>query len=414
MKVLYITQYFSSKPMHASTVTTYEIVKRLSERGHDVGVISASRPTLLTVYSENPKKPSEMELIPVPKFDARWYDGFATLFSHTFLHLPLIANALLLNQLYEKFDVIISMYHPTHLATVSAYLLSRILKLPLVVKIHDFYYLPFPGEAWEPSLARRIYNVSLGELNMYVLKRSNIILAQGMELIEFAMREGVDEEKMILFPNGVDTSVVVPGKESRQLRYKLGLDGKSVILFLGGLYWDRHPELLVEALPKIVHETENVMVLFVGEGPEKSKLFNLSRRLSVSNFVKFIGGVEHSVARKFISLADVAVGPLTISPYPSFYSGIPLSVLEYMAAEKPVITCRGGVSKSLVIDGYNGIVLNPGDVSGLSSSLIKLIKDPGLSKSIGRNARKHVEKLYSWDILIARLDKVLNSLVPAD
>jgi len=130
--------------------------------------------------------------------------------------------------------------------------------------------------------------------------------------------------------------------------------------------------------------------------------------------VKFVGNVEHSVVQEFISLADVAVGPLTLSPYPSFYAGIPLSVLEYMAAEKPVVVCRGAVSKSLVIDGYNGIVVNPGDVNGLSSSVVKLIKNPELSKSIGRHARRHIEKIYSWDVLITRLDKVLNSLVSAD
>jgi len=414
MKVLYVTQYFSSKPTHASTVTTYEIVKRLSERGHDVSVISAHSPALATVYRENAKQPSTIGLTPSLRFSARWYNGFTTLFTHTLAHVPLIANALFVNQFHEKFDVIISMYHPTHLATISAYLLACILKLPLVVKIHDFYYLPLPGDVWEPNLTRRIYNVVLGELNMRVLKRSSAILAQGWELIEAAKREGVNEEKLILFPNGVDTEVFRPRKESSRLRNELGLDDKSVILFLGGLYRGRHPELMVKALPRIIRETEDAVVLFVGEGPEKSKLFSLVRRLGVTDSVKFLGGVDHSVVHEFISLAEVTVGPLTVTPYPSFFAGIPLSVLEYMAAEKPVIASRGGVSESLLIDGYNGVLFNPGDVNGLSLSVVKLIKNPELSNSMGRNARKHIEKLYSWDILIARLEKVLDSLISAD
>jgi len=291
---------------------------------------------------------------------------------------------------------------------VSAYLLSRILNLPLVAKIHDFIV-----EAWEPFTIKRIYNVVLGDLNLHVLKRSSAILVQSQELMNVAKRDGVDEEKMIFFPNGVDTGIFRSGIKSNKLRKRLGLDGKTVILFLGGLYRGRHPELLVKALPDIIREAEDLVVLFVGEGTEKPKLLSLVRRLGVSNFVKFVGSVEHSVAHKFVSLADVAVGPLTITSFPSIYGATPLTVLENMACEKPVIVCRGAVSESLVIDGYNGIVLNPGDVSELSAAVVNLIRDQKLSKSIGRNARRHIETVYSWDVLITRLERVLSSLVSA-
>jgi len=409
VKVLYVTQYFSSKPMHGSTVTTYEIVKRLSERGHDVSVISAHSPTLTRVYKKNAKQPVNIVLPPNLRFGAKWYDGFTTLFTHTLAHVPLIANALIVNQFYEKFDVVMSMYHPSHLATVSAYLVSRILKLPLVAKIHDLIV-----EAWEPLTIKRIYNVVLGDLNLRLLKRSNAILVQSQELMNVAKREGVNEEKMVFFPNGVDTSIFRPNMEFSRLRGKLGLDGKTVILFLGGLYRGRHPELLVKALPDIIREAEDLVVLFVGEGTEKPKLLSLVRHLGVSNFVKFVGSVEHSVAHKFVSLADVAVGPLTITSFPSIYGATPLTVLENMACEKPIIVCRGAVSESLVIDGYNGIVLNPGDVSELSAAVVNLIRDQKLSKSIGRNARRHIEDVNSWDVLITRLEKVLNHLVSAN
>jgi glycosyltransferase involved in cell wall biosynthesis len=409
MRVLYVTQYFSSKPMHASTVTTYEIVKRLSERGHDVGVISAHSPMLIRVYTKNRRQPADIMLPLGARFDAKWYNGFTTLFTHTLAHIPLIATALFVNQFYEKFDVIISMYHPSHMATVSAFFLSRVLKLPLVAKIHDFIV-----EAWEPFTIKRIYNVVLGDLNLRVLKRCDAILVQSRELMSFAKREGVDEEKMLFFPNGVDTEVFRPGIGSDELRKRLGLDGKTVILFLGGLYRGRHPELLVKALPEILRESKDLMVLFVGEGTEKPKLISLVQRLGVSDFVRFVGSVEHSVTHKFVSLADVAVGPLTVTSFPSIYGSTPLTVLEYMACEKPVIVCRGAVSKSLVIDGYNGMLLDPGDVNGLSAAIINLIKDRRLAKSIGRNARRHIEDVYSWNVLIMKLEKVLKSLVWAN
>lgn len=407
MKVLYVTQYFSSEPTHASTVTTLEIVKRLAQRGHKVSVVSADSPGIARIYAKEAERCRVISAFPVPKFSAQWYDGFTTFLTHTVVHILLFFNVLVVNQFHEKFDVIISMYHPSHMAPVSAYLLSRILKLPLVAKIHDFIV-----EATEPHMVKRMYNVVLGSINLGVLRKSDAILVQSPELLEVAKHQGgIDGEKMIIFPNGVDTKFFKPRIKSDLLRKKLALESRILALFLGSLYRCRHAELLIKALPGIVREIEHFTILFVGEGPEKSKLLSLARHLGVSDFVKFIGSVRHSIVPEVISMADVTVGPLTVTSYPTIYGATPLTVLEYMACEKPVIVCRGAVSESLVIDSYSGVVLEPNDIGGLSAAVVNLIEDQEFSKSIGRNARRYVEKICSWDVLITRLEKVLNSVV---
>jgi len=139
--VLYVTQYFSFAPTHASAITTYEIVRRLAERGHNVGVLSPHSAGVLLLYKKGAKKPDIINIFPFPKLEARWYNGFSTLLSHTVAYVPLIVNALTVNQRHMNFDIVISMYHPTHMATFCAYLLSRIFKLPLIVKTHDVYVL---------------------------------------------------------------------------------------------------------------------------------------------------------------------------------------------------------------------------------------------------------------------------------
>lgn len=406
MKVLYVTQYFSPEPTHASTVTTLEIVKRLAQRNHEVGVISADCPGIIRTYRKRATSARSVG-IPFPKFNTQWYNGFTTFFTHTLVHVPLLLNSLALNRFHTKFDAIISMYHPTHLATVSAYALSRILKLPLVAKIHDFII-----EATDPHMLKRIYNTVLGNINMRVLRQSSVILVQSPELRNVANQQGcIEKERMMIFPNGVDTNFFRPGTKSEGLRKKLGLEGKIVILYLGGLYRYRHPELLIKALPNIVREVRHLKTLFVGRGPEELRLQALAEHLGVSDHVEFVGSVKHSIVPKFISLAHVTVGPLTMTSHPSIYGATPISVAECMACAKPVVVTCGAVSRSVVIDGYNGLVLEPGDVSGLSSAVIKLIEDQELCKSIGQNARKHVEKVCSWDVLISRLEKVLDLLV---
>lgn len=406
MKLLYITQYFSTEPTHASAVTTYEIVKRLAERGHKVCVISAKSPGTARIY-ENTGYRRVVKILPISGFSGKWYDGFANFFTATLAHAPLIIEALYVNQFHENFDAIISMFHPTHMATVSAYALSQILKLPLVVKIHDFVI-----ETWEPHTLRRIYNVVVGKINFRALKRSSAILVQSRELMGIMKKLGrIDEKKMLVFPNGVDTNSFKPGIKSELLREELGLESDAILLFLGGLYKARHPELLIKALPSIIDEIKHLKLLFVGEGPQRLELLSLAGSLGVKDYVKFVGNVEHSMIPEFISLADVTIGPLSPTYDITAYGSAPLKVLEYMACEKPVVVCRGQVSESIAIDRYNCVLFEPGDVHELSSAVVDLINDQSLAKYLGRNARRHMEKLCSWDVLIPRLESLLDSLI---
>ena len=406
MKVLYVTQYFSPNPAHASTVTTYEIVKRLAQKGHEVYVLSPFSPGTARIY-EDANECRFVNFFPIPEFATKWYDGFTTFLTHTLFHAPLVITSMRLNDSCEGLDAIISMFHPTHMATPSARLLSTVLKTPLIVKIHDFII-----EAAEPNMIKRTYNKVLGNLSRRVLKRGCAILVQSPELMDVVKQQtGIDEKRMVIFPNGVDTRLFRPDIKADKLRKRLGLEGKSVVLFLGGLHEGRHPELLIKALPSIVNEVKHLELLFVGEGPDKSKLLSLANHLGVSDCVRFVGSVSHSMVPEFISLADVTVGPLTVAYHSTMYGSTPRTVSEYMACEKPVVVPRGAVSESLVINGYNGVLFEPGDVRGLSSVVVKLIEDEGLRNYVGRNARKHVEKVSSWDVLIARLEKLLYSLV---
>ncbi|UCE29584.1 MAG: glycosyltransferase family 4 protein [Candidatus Bathyarchaeota archaeon] len=409
MKLLYVTQYYSANPTHASTVTTYEIVTRLAHRGHSVAVVSADSPGILRIHRRGSNSVQVVRSLPIPSLSTKWYDGFTTLFTHTLAHVPLIAATLLFYQKHtkERFDAIISMYHPTHLATVSASLLSRILKLPLVVKIFDFII-----ETIEPNRLKRMYHLALGRVNVDMLRRSGSpILVQSPELRDVIVGEGgVSNERLIVFSNGVDVDLFRPDIPCNELRESLKLEGKNVVLFLGGLYRQRHPELLIKALPAILREVKDVVVLFVGTGPERLGLMALAERLSVNDAVNFLEPVEHSFVPKLISLADVTVGPLSVTCLPTIYGSTPLTVLEYMACGKPVIVSRGAVSESVIINGHTGIQIEPGDVRGLSLSIIELIENQGASQTLGRNARSHVQKVSSWNVLISRLEEILCSV----
>jgi len=403
MNILYVSQVYSSEPKHAAVVTTHEIVKRLAERGHKVTMLvpnfdndrcARSTTNKLTLYDN-------VDIIAFTSLsdDVLKENLLSYGLACTAWYAPLIVKALK----RANFDVIISMYHPSHLATLSGYILSNFLKLPLLVKVHDL--LP---DLTDPNFFRRIHKKAMFKLNLTFLRKSDFVLVQSTEWLDLAKRVyGINLKKIILFPTGVDVNRFNPEIASDDLRKTLGLEDKRILLFTGQISRDRGLDRLIEAMPKIVNEESDVRFIVLGKGPEKSRLVDLSRRLKVDKFTLFLGEVSHESIPKYVSLADVAIGPLAALAITM--GTIPKKVLEYLACGKPVVACHGGVSKDLVIDDYNGLLVNPSDVDELSLAIIRLLKDRKLAKTLGENARRHVERLYNWNA-IETLDEVLKNV----
>lgn len=406
-RVLYVTQYFSFTPTHAAAVTTYEIVRRLAKNGHKVTMLvpnfehSGSERSVVTEPSllNNVNVVAATSLPLKERESLMWYGLTCSV-----LYAPLFLKAL---KNRSKYDVIVSMYHPSHLATFCAYMISRILKLPLLIKVHDL--LP---DTMDPNLFRRVYKKTMFNLYSAFLKKGDFVLVPSIEWVNLAEKVyNVSKEKMILFRNGVDTEKFNPNVECKQIREVLGLENKSVVLFAGRFSRIRGLEHLCKAVPSIVEREPNARFLIIGEGgSEKLRLYHLLKRLGVDRFVVFVDEVEHDMVPKYVCLADVTIGPLEALPIT--IGTLPIKVLEYLACGKPVIACHGGFSRGLVVNDHNGVLVRAGDVQELASAIIALLVNHELVKRLGRNARKHVERFYDWDIIIEVLENMLYTTHP--
>ena len=112
----------------------------------------------------------------------------------------------------------------------------------------------------------------------------------------------------------------------------------------------------------------------------------------------------------YLSLADICVAPYMPGPwYEVSKVETPLKVVEYMALGKPVVMSR--ISEENVLTwGNGGLLVTPGDVSELTSSLISLIEDEKLRNSLGENGRRFIEKEYSWQKITKKLISIYRSL----
>ena len=215
----------------------------------------------------------------------------------------------------------------------------------------------------------------------------------------------VDPEKIHVLPNGVDTDVFVPaGPPDPALRQKYGLEGARVIAFAGGFQPWHGLDLLVRSFAKVLNEIPDARLLLIGDGRARRQVEAEILRSGVGDRVVITGLVPQEQVPPLLALADVAVLPYPELPNELWFS--PLKLYEYMAAGSAIVASGAGQIAEVVKDGYNGVLVNPGDVGGLTRALIGVLNDPELRRSLGRNARKQAVERHSWDQYVDRLEGV--------
>jgi glycosyltransferase involved in cell wall biosynthesis len=128
--------------------------------------------------------------------------------------------------------------------------------------------------------------------------------------------------------------------------------------------------------------------LIVGEGPDRPALEDEVRRLGLEDRVRFVG--ERHDVPDLLAAADAFV-------LSSFSEGLPVSVLEAMAAELPVVASRVGGMPELVLDGVTGLLVEPGDPDELAAALDRIVADRDLRRSLGIAGRSFAESHFDPD-----------------
>ena len=186
-------------------------------------------------------------------------------------------------------------------------------------------------------------------------------------------------------------------------QYGLGSD-----MFVAGTTSRLKPEkgihVLVEAVAKIRRDID-FRLLVVGDGPTRSRLESLCRRLGILDRVIFAGFRRDIAAH--LRLMSVLVIPST------WQEPFPLAALEAFGAGRPVIASRIGGLPEAVIDGYNGILIPPGDVDALAKAIMRLAKNSELTTTLGRNALA-ASKRFSIEAHTSQLEKIYRDAAGQD
>ena len=199
------------------------------------------------------------------------------------------------------------------------------------------------------------------------------------------VRQGYPAARVVVVHNGIGPAAPVEPHRP---------DAAPVLLHVGRLAPVKGQRELIEALA-LLRRTDAVAVLAGKDletgGSYQRELETLTAELGVHERVVFAGYRDDVTA--LLAAADVFV-------LPSFAEGLPLTVLEAMAAARPVVASRAGGMPEAVVHGETGMLVPPGDVEALAGALDDLLADPERARRLGEAGKRRVEERFSVDAMV--------------
>jgi glycosyltransferase involved in cell wall biosynthesis len=288
----------------------------------------------------------------------------------------------------ESVDIVQTYFHDS---TVFGVVAAKIAGVPLIISCRrdlGFWY----GEKVPRFL-------------MFANRFSDRFLANSESVRKILVeREGVSPAEVEVIPNGIDSIALANAKTvSLFQEYPQIADGDKVVGIVANFNRRvKRLDLFLESAVRVAAKFQKVKFLIIGGGNLENDLKCMARSLGIEDRVIFAGPKEPAIG--YIRCFDIGV-------LCSDSEGFSNSLIEYMAAGKPVVATKVGGNDELVEDGVTGVLVPPGDPDALASALLILLNNEAAYKRMGEEGRRVVQEKFDWNVIIRRQESYYLSLV---
>jgi PEP-CTERM/exosortase A-associated glycosyltransferase len=331
--------------------------------------------------------------------------------------LPGLGEMALMRQLERRLADVVAKVRPqiihAHspvLNAIPALRVGRRLGIPVVYEVRAFWEdaAVDHGTTTEGSLRYRLTK----RLETHALRQANHVFTICEGLRNDIAQRGIPAEKVTVIPNAVDIDAFEPGgTPDDALKSRLGLQGATVVGFIGSFYAYEGLDLLLDALPGLLQRRPEVRVLLVGGGPQDEALKAQARSLGLADKVAFTGRVPHAEVQRYYDLVDVLAYPRHSMRLTELVT--PLKPLEAMAQGRLLVASDVGGHKELIHHGETGWLFKAGDAGALATAVETLLDQRERWPGLRRAGREFVERERNWTTSVARYRPVFERLASA-
>ncbi|GGT31147.1 MULTISPECIES: glycosyltransferase family 4 protein [Streptomyces] len=214
-------------------------------------------------------------------------------------------------------------------------------------------------------------------------------------------------DRMVQLPPGVDEKTFHPDSGGDLIRARLGLSDRPVVVCVSRLVPRKGQDTLILAMPAILAQVPDAVLLIVGGGPYAKELKRLAEETGVGDSVRFTGPVPWDELPAHCGAGDVFAMPCRTRRGGLDVEGLGIVFLEASATGLPVVAGDSGGAPDAVLDGETGWVVRGGSVEESADRIVTLLRDPELRQRMGERGRAWVEEKWRWDLLADRLRALL-------
>ena len=218
-------------------------------------------------------------------------------------------------------------------------------------------------------------------IQRFVARRAEKVIVPSAYLKTIITEWGVPAGKIQVIYNACETPKGLESKD--EARKTLGLKGK-VVVSIGRLVPWKGFLGLIELMPAMLAEFSDLVLVIVGDGPQRTELEKRAEELEIDGHVIFTGRAERENVWRYLKAADVFA-------LNTAYEGFSHQILEAMALGAPIITTEVGGNVEVIDNGENGVLVAYNDKEALILALRHVLDDETFADMLAQNAKKKAE-----------------------